>query len=72
MWSSLPGHISTAPYYEINYSNFYILIFWDGASEAYNLAIEKAYKNITAAYVLGLNELGEIDCEEIICLFNLC
>ena len=33
------------------------------------IAIEKTYKNITTAYVLGLNDLSEIDCEEIICLF---
>ena len=35
------------------------------------IAIEETFKNITAAYVLGLNELNKIDCDKIIYLFTL-
>ena len=30
------------------------------------LAIEETFKSITTAYILGLNELSEIDCDKII------
>ena len=37
------------------------------------IAIEETFKSITTAYVLGLNELSKIDCDEIsIYFFSLC
>ena len=37
------------------------------------IAIEETFKSITTAYVSGLNELSEIDCDEIIIyFFSLC
>ena len=45
------------------------LIFWDGGLY---IAIEETFKSITTAYILGLNELSEIDCDEIIYFLSLC
>ena len=45
------------------------LIFWDGGLY---IAIEENHKIITTAYILGLNELSEIDCDNIIYFLSLC
>ena len=70
MWSSLPEHISRVLLWNKLFKFLHLDIlrwcFW-----GLYIAIEKTYKNITTAYVLGLNELSEIDCEEFIYLFNI-
>ena len=45
------------------------LIFWDGGLY---IAIEETFTSITTAYILGLNELSEIDCDKIIYFLSLC